>query len=582
MEYLFNVLTMIGGLCLFLFGMNVMGQALEVSAGNNLRNILAKLTDKKSAGFLTGLIITSIIQSSSATTVMVVGFVNSGLLTLKQSVSVIIGANVGTTVTAWILSLAGIGDGNMIVQLFKPESFTPVLALVGIILYMFCKSQKKHNIGLIFLGFATLMFGMETMSSAVGFLKEQQWFRELFIMFETPILGVLAGTFLTAIIQSSSASVGILQALANETGAVSYGAALPIIMGMNIGTCITAMISSVGANKNGKRAALIHLSFNVIGTVFLLVLFWLIKLIFDFALLNESATYLGIAIAHTAMKIICTILLLPMAGLLEKISYILLPQDSTPEKTEMLDERLFATPAVALERAHKVTIDMAKCAINTLTDSLNVIESYTPELASSIREGEEQTDKYEDALGSYLVKLSTLKISEADSAEAAMLLKLIGDFERISDHGVNILEAAEELKEKKLSFSEIAHTEIKTMINATREVLDLSLRAFAEGDKDALMEISPLEQVIDVLKEKLRSNHILRLQQGNCSIEVGFVWSDLITDLERTSDHCSNIAGGLIDLAKNDMNIHEHLRAIKANDGIYKEKVNFYAEKYAL
>ncbi len=582
MEYIFNILTMIGGLCLFLFGMNVMGQALEVSAGNNLRNILAKLTDKKTAGFFTGLIITALIQSSSATTVMVVGFVNSGLLTLKQSVSVIIGANVGTTVTAWILSLAGIGDGNFIVQLFKPESFTPVLALVGIILYMFCKSQKKHNIGLIFLGFATLMFGMETMSSAVGFLKEEQWFRELFIMFENPILGVLAGTVLTALIQSSSASVGILQALANETGAVSYGAALPIIMGMNIGTCITAMISSVGANKNGKRAALIHLSFNVIGTAFLLIAFWLIKLIFDIALLNQSATFLGIAVSHTAMKIICTVLLLPMAGLLEKISYMILPQDSTPEKTVMLDERLFATPAVALEQAHKVTVDMAKCAINTLTDSLDIFDNYSPELAAAIREGEEQTDKYEDALGSYLVKLSTLKISEADSAEAAMLLKLIGDFERISDHGVNILEATEELRDKKLSFSDVAQSEIKTMINATREALELSLKAFVDGDKDALMEISPLEQVIDILKDKLRSNHITRLQQGNCSIEVGFVWSDLITDFERTSDHCSNIAGCLIDLAKHDMNIHEHLRAIKADDGIYKQKVEYYTEKYAV
>ncbi len=582
MEYIFNVLTMIGGLCLFLFGMNVMGQALEVSAGNNLRNILAKLTDKKSVGFFTGLIITSIIQSSSATTVMVVGFVNSGLLTLKQSVSVIIGANVGTTVTAWILSLAGIGDGNMIVQLFKPESFTPVLALAGIILYMFCKSEKKHNIGLIFLGFATLMFGMETMSSAVGFLKEQQWFRELFIMFENPILGVLAGTVLTAIIQSSSASVGILQALANETRAVSYGAALPIIMGMNIGTCITAMISSVGANKNGKRAALIHLSFNVIGTAFLLVAFWLIKLIFDIALLDQSATYLGIAVSHTALKIICTVLLLPMSGLLEKISYWLIPLDDTPEKTEMLDERLFATPAVALSRSREVTEDMARCAIKTLTDSLDVFKNYSTELATAVRDGEEQTDKYEDALGSYLVKLSTLKISEADSAEAAMLLKLIGDFERISDHGVNILEAAEELRQKQLNFSGAAQAEISTMINATREILELSLKAFTDGDKKALNAISPLEQVIDVLKEKLRTNHIIRLQQGNCSIEVGFVWSDLITDFERTSDHCSNIAGCLIDLANRDMNIHEHLRALKADDSVYKQTLEYYAEKYAV
>lgn len=577
-----NMIDLLGGLAFFLFGMTLLGEGLKRVAGSKLETILAKLTSNTFLGVLLGTLVTAVIQSSSATTVMVVGFVNSGLLTLKQSISVIIGANVGTTVTAWILSLAGIGDGNMIVQLFKPESFTPVLALAGIILYMFCKSQKKHNVGLIFLGFATLMFGMETMSSAVGFLKEQQWFRELFIMFENPILGILAGTVLTAIIQSSSASVGILQALANETGAVSYGAALPIIMGMNIGTCITAMISSVGANKNGKRAALIHLSFNVIGTAFLLIAFWLVKLIFDFALLDQSATYLGIAVSHTAMKVICTMLLLPLTGLLEKISYWIIPKTETPERTVMLDERLFTTPAIALERAHEVTIDMAKCAINTLTNSLDVFQNYSPELAEKIREGEEETDKYEDALGSYLVKLSTLKISEADSAEAAMLLKLIGDFERISDHGVNILEAAEELRDKKLSFSAVAQVEIETMIAATREVLELSLKAFGEGDKEALLEISPLEQVIDVLKETLRSNHIIRLQQGNCSIEVGFVWSDLITDFERTSDHCSNIAGCLIDLAKHDMNIHEHLRAIKKDDSTYKEKVAFYTEKYAV
>ena len=580
--YIFNVLTMIGGLCLFLFGMKVMGQALEVSAGNNLRNILAKLTNNKSAGFLTGLVITSIIQSSSATTVMVVGFVNSGLLTLKQSVSVIIGANVGTTITAWVLSLAGIGDGNFFVQLLKPSSFTPVLALLGIILYMFCKGERKNNIGLIFLGFATLMFGMETMSDAVAFLRDQDWFQQLFIMFEHPILGVLAGTFLTAIIQSSSASVGILQALASATGKVSYAAALPIIMGMNIGTCVTAMISSVGANKNGKRAALIHLSFNVIGTVFLLAGFWIIKLIFDPTLLRESASFLGIAVSHTAMKIICTALLLPMSSLLEKISCWIIPLDAVPEKAVLLDERLFTTPAVAISRARKVTVDMAYCAIKTLTDSLDAFESYTPELATAVRDGEEQTDKYEDALGSYLVKLSTLKISKADSAEAAMLLKLIGDFERISDHGVNILEAAEELREKKLSFSDKAMSEINTMINATREALELSLKAFAEGDTVALGEISPLEQVIDTLKEKLRSNHIARLQEGNCSIEVGFVWSDLITDLERTSDHCSNIAGCLIDLANKDMNIHEHLRAIKADNTVFKQKVDYYTEKYAV
>ncbi|MBR5314950.1 MAG: Na/Pi cotransporter family protein, partial [Clostridia bacterium] len=562
--YIFNVLAMIGGLCLFLFGMNIMGQGLELSAGSNLRNILTKLTNNKLAGFFTGLVITSIIQSSSATTVMVVGFVNSGLLTLGQSVAVIIGANVGTTVTSWILSLAGIGGDNFFVQLLKPSSFTPVLALIGIVLYMFIKSEKKNHIGLVLLGFATLMYGMEAMSDSVGFLKEAEWFRQLFIMFEHPILGILAGTVLTAVIQSSSASVGILQALAAATGRVSYGAALPIIMGMNIGTCITAMISSVGANKNGKRAALIHLSFNVIGTAILLVIFYIGKIIFAPALLGESASYLGIAVAHTAMKIICTVLLLPATSLLEKISYWIIPLETTPEKTTLLDERLFATPAVALERSHAVAIDMAKCAVGSLLDSIEFFKNPSDELAKRIRDKEEESDKYEDALGSYLVKLSTKKISAEDSREAAMLLKLIGDFERISDHSVNIVEAKEEMLEKKLVFTPEAQTEINTMIEAIKEILELSLKVFVDGDMTALESISPLEDIIDSLKETLRTRHIMRLQQGNCSIEAGFVWSDLITDFERTSDHCSNIAGCIIDFKCHDMNIHQHIRALKS------------------
>lgn len=580
--YIFNVLTMIGGLCLFLFGMNVMGQGLELSAGNNLRSILSKLTNSKIAGFFTGLVITSLIQSSSATTVMVVGFVNSGLLTLGQSVGVIIGANVGTTITAWILSLAGIGGDNFFVQLLKPSSFTPVLALIGIILYMFVKSEKKNNIGLVLLGFATLMFGMETMSDAVGFLKNAEWFRQLFIMFEHPLLGVLAGTVLTAIIQSSSASVGILQALASATGRVSYGAAIPIIMGMNIGTCITAMISSVGANRNGKRAAIIHLSFNVIGTAALLVIFYIGKAIFNPALLGESASFLGIAVAHTAMKIICTALLLPATSLLEKISYWILPNDQKPQHEEILDERLFATPAIALERSHAVAIDMAKCAIGSLINSIELFKEYSDDLAKKIREDEEKSDKYEDALGSYLVKLSTKKISAEDSREAAMLLKLIGDFERISDHSVNIVEAKEEMIQKNLQFSPDAQTEINTMVDAVKEILELSLKVFTEGDMTALEDISPLEDIIDHLKETLRTRHIMRLQQGNCSIEAGFVWSDLLTDFERTSDHCSNIAGCIIDFKSHDMNIHQHIRALKSSETGYQEKLKFYHEKYAV
>ena len=579
---IFDVLTMIGGLCLFLFGMNIMGQALEVSAGSNLRNILTKLTTNKYTGFITGLIITAIIQSSSATTVMVVGFVNSGLMTLRQSIGVIMGANVGTTITAWILSLSGIDGSNFIIKLFKPTSFTPILALIGIILYMFVKNQKKNNVGLILLGFATLMFGMDTMSGAVSALKDAVWFQEMFIMFKNPILGVLAGTVLTALIQSSSASVGILQALASATGRVSYGAAIPIIMGQNIGTCITAMISSVGANKNGKRAALIHLSFNVIGTVVWLAVFWLIEAFVKPAFLDTSASFLGIALCHTIFKALCTALLMPMSNLLEKISYWIIPKSETPEANAVLDERLFATPAIALERAHAVAIDMVKCATGSLLDSIELFKNYDKDLAEKIREAEEQTDKYEDSLGSYLVKLSTKKISNEDSREAAMLLKLIGDFERISDHSVNIIEAKEEMIEKNLEFTAPAQKEINTMLEAVKEILELSIKAFTEGDIEALNAISPLEDIIDDLKETLRTRHIMRLQDGNCSIEAGFVWSDLLTDIERTSDHCSNIAGCLIDFKYHDMNIHQHIRALKAGESGYKEMLRIYHEKYAV
>ncbi len=577
----FDFLTMIGALCLFLFGMNIMGQALERRAGNSLRGVLSKLTTKKSAGFVTGLGVTAVIQSSSATTVMVVGFVNSGLLALKQAINVIMGANVGTTVTAWLLSLSGIDSKNPIVMLLKPTSFTPVLALIGIILYMFCKGSKKNDTGLVLLGFATLMFGMDTMSSAVSGLKNIEWFQELFIMFTNPILGVLAGAVLTAIIQSSSASVGILQAL-SATGRVSYGAAIPIIMGQNIGTCVTAMLSSVGANKNAKRTALVHLSFNIIGTVFWLAIFWILKVIFSPLLLTQSASYMGIAICHSIFNILCTLLLLPMSGLLEKLVIMLVPDAKTVEEEKQLDERLFATPTVALEMAHTVSVNMAAYAVDSLKNALSSFKKYTPELAQSIKEAEDVTDKYEDELGSYLVKLSALKISDKDSNEAAMLLKVIGDFERISDHSVNLLKSAEEMKEKELDFTENALKELNTLFGATEEILDLSFKAFSSGDKEAIASIEPLEQVIDKLKESLRTNHILRLQQGNCSIEAGFIWSDILTDIERTSDHCSNIAGCLIDFAHNNMNMHETLRAIKNDDETFKEKFKAYSQKYAV
>lgn len=578
---IFNVLTMIGGLCLFLFGMNLMGQALERRAGGKLQSLLDKMTGSVPAGFLTGLGITAIIQSSSATTVMVVGFVNSGLMTLRQAINVIMGANVGTTVTAWLLSLAGISGSNIWMNLLKPSSFTPVLALIGIIFYMFCKSGKKKDTGMILLGFATLMFGMETMSGAVSGLKDVPAFASLFLMFKNPILGVLAGALLTGIIQSSSASVGILQALA-VTGQVSYAAAIPIIMGQNIGTCVTALISSVGTQKNAKRAAVVHLMFNVIGVVVLLTAFWIVKIVFAPAILDENATMSGIAIAHSLFNILCTAMLLPAGGLLEKLAIRIVPDKGGKERPVELEEHLLITPSVALGRCRAVAGEMARCAGEALHMALTTFENYSPELAESIRENESRCDRYEDELGTYLVRLSAQQLSDAESEEATELLKIIGDFERISDHAVNLLAASEELRSKGLGFSAAAEKELKVLIGAVSEILNTAERAFSEKDLAAAAQVEPLKQVIVALKEQMRTRHILRMQQGHCSIEAGFVWSDLLTDLERTADHCSNIAGCVLDAANHGLNLHETLRAMRADDPDFRRAYGTYAEKYRL
>ena len=578
---IFHVLTMIGGLCLFLFGMNLMGQALERRAGNKLRSLLGKMTGKVMTGFLTGLGVTAIIQSSSATTVMVVGFVNSGLMTLRQAINVIMGANVGTTITAWLLSLAGIDSGSTWVQLLKPSSFTPVLALIGIVLYMFCKQNRKKDTGMILLGFATLMFGMETMSGAVSGLKDIPAFANLFLMFKNPVLGVLAGAVLTAVIQSSSASVGILQALA-LTGSVSYAAAIPIIMGQNIGTCVTAMIASVGTNKNAKRAAVVHLMFNLIGVAVLLTVFCAVKAAFAPALFDQPASTYGIAVAHSLFNVLCTAILLPAGSLLEKLAIRLVPDGKQVEKPVDLDERLLATPSLALQQSRTVAVEMADCSVRSLKNALKSITDYSPELAQSIRQDEELCDHFEDILGTYLVKLSTRKMSEEDSEEATELLKAIGDFERISDHAVNILESAEEIREKKLTFSKNASGEFRILSAAVTEILGLSLRAFTNSDVAVAAGVEPLEQVIDTLKEQMRTRHILRMRRGNCSIEAGFVWSDLLTNLERTSDHCSNIAGCIIDTAQHNLNLHETLRAASVQDESFKSRFDMYAERYRL
>lgn len=578
---IFNALNLIGGLCLFLFGMNLMGQALERRAGSGLRSLLEKMTQNRLMGLLAGLGVTAVIQSSSATTVMVVGFVNSGLMTLRQSIGVIMGANIGTTVTAWILSLSGIEGSSLLVQMFKPSSFTPILALVGIILYMFCKADKKKDTGMILLGFATLMFGMEAMSSAVSSLRNVPQFREIFLMFSNPILGVLVGAVLTGIIQSSSASVGILQVLAS-TGQVTYGAAIPIIMGQNIGTCVTALLSSIGTNKNARRAALVHLNFNVIGATVGIVLFYVVRAVAAPVLLGQAASEWGIAVAHSIFNILCTAVLLPMGGLLEKLVLRLVPEGKQPQREAELDERLLATPALALERCRTLIADMASYSMESLRESLNAITAYNQKSAEHIREDEAKTDHYEDIIGSYLVKLSARKIGESDSALAAEYLRIIGDFERIADHSVNILESAEEMQQKGIAFSAAALQEYATMAGAVREVTALAYDSFVSGDVQAARQVEPLEQVIDDLKEEMRTRHIRRMQQGSCGIEAGFIWSDLLTNLERVSDHCSNIACCMIEGADHNLHRHEVLQSIRGSGEIFDREYSSYRQKYAL
>ena len=578
---LFQFLNMIGGLSLFLFGMNLMGQALERRAGSGMRTLLSRMTTGKAAGFLTGCGVTAVIQSSSATTVMVVGFVNSGLMTLRQAIHVIMGANVGTTVTAWILSLGGISGDSIVVQLLKPTSFTPVMALIGVALLLFSKSSKKKDSGTILLGFAVLMFGMDAMTGAVSGLAEVPAFRELFLMFRNPLLGLLAGAVLTGIIQSSSASVGILQALA-ATGQVPLSAAIPIIMGQNIGTCVTALLSSVGANRNARRAAFVHLSFNIIGSTVLLTVFSLVQGLFHPAIFAGPADQFNIAIAHTAFNLLCVAMLMPASQLLEKLAMRVIPDAREPEKNVRLDERLLATPPLALAQCEKQASSMAEEAVTALEEGLQAFETYSPALAEEIRRREDKTDRAEDRLGNYLIRLSAQPLSQADSEEAAKLLKVIGDFERIADHAVNLLDSAEELRDKQLAFSEAARRELSVLTAAVREVLQLALTAFTKNDLEAAFRVEPLKEVIDGLKEQLRTRHILRLQKGECQVETGFVWSDLLTSLERAADHSSNIAGCVIDADQHRLDLHQTLRAVRQESEDFRQAYRAYVEKYAL
>lgn len=583
---IFGILTMVGGLALFLFGMNAMGQGLEKLSGSRLERILEKMTSNPFKAIMLGALVTAVIQSSSATTVMVVGFVNSGIMKLSQAIGVIMGANIGTTMTSWLLSLTGIQGDSLFMQLLKPSSFTPILAIIGIFFIMMSKSSKKKDIGTILMGFAILMFGMETMSNAVAPLADNEQFTHILTMFSNPVLGVIAGAILTAVIQSSSASVGILQAMC-ATGAVTYSTALPIIMGQNIGTCVTALLSAIGANKNAKRAALVHLYFNLIGTIVFMVLFYIINAIFPFEFFDQSANQAGIAIMHSIFNIFATIVWLPFMKLLEKLAYISVrdkKDDNAPKNEfQILDPRFLATPSVALEQCKSVAVRMADCARDTLKLSMGLISKYNDRDVEIVNENEEKVDVYEDKLGSYLLQLGSKNLTPSDSQTVNMLLHCISDFERISDHAVNICECAKEMHTKGLSFSKKAIEEIHIFNGALNEILDTAITAFEHGDIEQAKSVEPLEEVIDNLRTEIRNRHVKRLRKGKCTIEMGFVLTDLITNYERVADHCSNIAVCMIQIHDNSFDTHSYISDLKAtNNEEFRRKFTVFSEKYML
>ena len=577
---LFDVLTLIGGLALFLFGMNVMGNSLERRAGSKLKELLGKLTSRKIFGFLTGLGVTAVIQSSSATTVMVVGFVNSGLLSLRQAIGIIMGANVGTTVTAWILSLSGISSGNFFIRLLEPMSFSPILAIIGVGLTMMSKSDKKKDIGMILLGFAVLMFGMDTMSGAVAGLKDVPEFRNLFLMFTNPILGVLAGAILTGIIQSSSASVGILQAL-SATGQVTYGAAIPIIMGQNIGTCVTALISSIGVSRNAKRVSVIHISFNLIGTAVGLIVLCGGNAIFGFPFLSDSVNAVGIAFCHTVFNVCTTLLLLPFTRQLEWLAKKAISTEDKPSDFAFLDPRLLRTPGVAVSECASMVNQMGALAQASMNLVLDQFLQYTEAREEEILANEDKLDIYEDRLGGYLVQISQHGTSADDNHTISRLLHAIGDFERIGDHILNLQQSAKELHDKQLRFSNAAREELGVLTHLMQDILDASLSCFREDDPIAAQQVEPLEETMDCLTDEIRSRHIRRLQTGECTIQLGFVLNDLLNNFERVSDHCSNIAVSVIEERDSHIAAHAYLHDMKKN-GEFAVRLQQNLKRYAL
>ena len=583
----FSILTLLGGLALFLYGMNVMGDGLEKVSGGKMEKILETLTSNPLKAVGLGAAVTAVIQSSSATTVMVVGFVNSGIMKLSQAVGVIMGANIGTTITSWILSLSGIQSDNFFIQLFKPTTFSPVLALIGVAFLMFAKSEKKKDIGTIFIGFAVLMFGMESMSGAVKPLADVPEFTGILTKFSNPILGLLAGMILTAVIQSSSASVGILQALC-VTGAVGYSAAIPIIMGQNIGTCITALLSAIGAKKNAKRAAMVHLYFNIIGTVVFMVLFYAINAVVQFPFMNQAANAAGIAVVHTTFNVFATLLLLPFSKVLEKLA-ILTIRDKEEDKKEteatgmeLLDSRFLDKPALAVEQSRRVAVEMANKVKDAINTAIGLIEHYDSEKAEQVLAEEEQVDRYEDGLGTYLVKLSQKDLNVKDSHDLSIMLHCIGDFERISDHAVSIMRSAKELYEKNLKFSDEALVELKVITKAVEDVVEAAVKGFETKDESIARSVEPIEEVIDELKIELKNRHVRRLRNGNCTIEQGFVLSDITASLERVADHCLNVAVCICQVQEDAFDTHSYLEKMKKNSVEFQSITRVARARYAL
>ena len=580
--YIFKIITLLGGLSLFLFGMDVMGKALERQAGGKLQTILAKMSSNVFKGFLLGLGVTAVIQSSSATTVMVVGFVNSGIMTLKQAVGVIMGSNIGTTVTAWILSLSGLEGDSFLIKLFKPSTLAPLIGVFGILLYM-GKHEKRKGIGTIMLGFMALMTGMDLMSSSMSFLKNEAWFADLMISFTNPILGIIFGAVLTAVIQSSSASVGILQGLC-VTGAVTYGAAIPIILGQNIGTCITAIMGAIGANRNARRTAMVHLLFNVVGAVMFAVIFYGIGMFVEWQFLGDSVQAWDISLIHTAFNLVATAVLMPMNGLLVKLAYLFIPAEHTPQKKELLDDRLLATPAVAVHRAHEIAGEMAEDAAKAMHLAMGLTKKFESGIMEQVVDLEDKTDRYQDALGTYLVKLSGKNLSVQDNRVLNTLLYTVSDIERMADHAMSIAEAAQEMEEKKIEFSKQAQGELAVLEQAVLDIVDRTVSAYQNFNRGEAVKIEPQEQVVDALVREVKSRHVRRLRDGLCTVEYGFVLEDLLTACERTADHCSNMAVEMLQVAEGKLEAHEYLNALKAGElhesAAFSERFARYKAQY--